>query len=253
MATVWVYSSSKVIVPNDVLAMVLACNVYIKQLCKAWNILPITVSRLLTPPTTQNYVFYIVDDTPPAGTLGFHTEIQNRVLGYVYAKTILANGGVPLYKDTTTLTVASILFHEIAEAVIDPYVNLWWQQNLTTYVAGEVCDPVEGPIIPTIVSVLNVSTTVGLCDFIFPLWYNPEAPVSSKPVRGYQYNYANTLSAPFSVLPTGYITTLNIRSGRKETSYSEKVPEWRKDMHQNSERYIARTVGGTEDKVDIKV
>ena len=47
--------------------------------------------------------------------------------------------------------VASALFHEIAEALIDGQVNGWWQgKNRGVLYAAEVCDPVQSGLVASL-------------------------------------------------------------------------------------------------------
>ena len=89
--------------------------------------------------------------TSAPGLAAFHEELRDQPDAYVLAKTILDNGGTILNGGTST--VAQALFHEIAETFIDPTTNLWAQASDGTMYAIEVCDPVQGVLVPIVVSV----------------------------------------------------------------------------------------------------
>ena len=67
----------------------------------------------------------MIDEDPTGsapGALAFHTEENGLPDGYILTKIMLENGGVPLYNEANPKgsTVAANLFHELAEAFIDP-------------------------------------------------------------------------------------------------------------------------------------
>ena len=86
----------------------------------AWGKSPVPVVFTSNPQDAQpgTYVIGILDDSDQANALGWHTEdAQGRVYGRVFASPVLDNGGNAL---TRSLSVASVLSHEVLEAFIDP-------------------------------------------------------------------------------------------------------------------------------------
>ena len=120
----------------------------------------------------------MIDEDPSApGALAFHTEENGlpRADGYILTKIMLENGGVPLYNEANPKgsTVAANLFHELAEAFIDPTVNVWWRDGQDVFYAAEVCDPVQGN---NVIVTTPDGIKVALSDFVFPAWRDLMAP-----------------------------------------------------------------------------
>jgi hypothetical protein len=76
-------------------------------------------------------------------------------------------------------------------------VIVWWQLSSGYLVPAEVCDPVEGNLVRVQVG----SVTIGLSDYILPVWSDPQA------TKG-PYNYLNTLTKPFQVAKGGYVALM---------------------------------------------
>lgn len=226
-----VSNNSSVITEKDYKLMVKGCNDYAKIFANIWEIgaphivtikTPLQVPPLdpTKPPILPEHIknispnvdlknkiiwpFYIIDETPEvSGVLGFHTQLGGVVTAFILAKTIINSGGVPLYDKSNpknSNTVSVTLFHEIAEALMDPYLNTWWQTNNqnndsnvpTLFYLAEVCDAVENNGVK-----INVRDhPVMMSDFVTPKWYNMQATTGP-------YNYTNTLTHPFQIAETG--------------------------------------------------
>jgi len=180
MSQITIINNSTVVADVDVQSMVEACNQFLPNLTGAWNMGNPQVVFNSDKTATGNWHFYIVNtDSDVPGALAYHTETNDQVVGYILAQTILQNGGVVLYQDHNTPSVASALFHEIAEALIDPTVNIWWLAGNNQMYAGEVCDPVQDNIVPVVLD-SNNQITVGLSNFIFPAWRDQQAGIGSE-------------------------------------------------------------------------
>ena len=263
MVQIYVYNKSTVVSNNEVAIMVAACNILIKKVCFIWNLLPVTITHLVTL-IDVNYIFYIIDNTTlTPNMVSCYTSTNGKVSGYILAKNILNNGGVTLYKDATTYTVAAALFHEIVETIIDPTINTWWRLNTLNMVAGDICNPVlnnlivvqtpnpnvnpcnklgcsfnkyKGPLVrETPLTNTNV-VSVALCDFLYPTWFDPILTIST----GIVYNYANTLTKPFSISSGGYVVLLDNTTNKLTYKYGSKVPAWQKTYTQNTLRNVIR-------------
>lgn len=246
---IYVYNKSTVVSNHELNIMVTACNTLIKKFCFIWNILPVTITAL-TKIQHVNYLFYIVDNSVlPSSLLAYHTEINGKVIGYIMAKTIINSGGTVLHKDKTTFTVAASLFHEIAESLIDPTVNIWWQLNNIYLVAAEVCDPVQNNLvlIQTADPITKKTIDVALSDFIYPSWFDPMATPNS----GIVFNYTNTLTKPFSISTGGSVVLLNTKSNALKFIFGKKVPAWQKKMKHASNRIMIRKHHVTKQLVNI--
>jgi hypothetical protein len=224
------------VVPNNdttMQAMALACQQLATQLCRDWNLPVPTVyvrSASSAKRSPNEWVFSIVDtDAQVPDALAYHTEQNDDVTGYILAKTILDNGGVLLWRDEHTDTVASALFHEIAEALVDPTVNAWWQDQSGQFWAAEVCDPVQGNIVQVHVSLPAPrghpasTVVVGLSDYVLPAWRDPESPNSATGAA--KKNYLGTLTAPFTIAPGGYAVVLPAGQTQTTQIWGEKVSE----------------------------
>jgi len=161
-----------------------------------------------------------LDTADVQGALAYHTETSNVPYSKVFVKTILSYGGVIQMGPTaTTPTVAQAFAHEIYEMIGNMNTNVWWQRNDGNLVPGEVCDPVQGAIVPVKVG----TVTVGLSDYVLPNWSDPQA--TTRP-----FNFLNTLTAPFQLAHGGYVVLMKGGSmsyvfGESASPYSKYVAE----------------------------
>lgn len=226
----------------DVRTMVAASNILLPELAAAWGYS--TPTAVFLPdllasgkrPDPGAWLFHMIAEDPSTpGALAYHTEEGDVVDGYILTKTILNNGGVPLYNKSRpqSFTIASALFHELAEAFIDPTCNGWWQDAEGVFYCAEVCDPVESNNI--IVDVGKVK--VALSDFVFPAWKDIEGG------PGLQYNYAKTLHYPFQLDVGGYYIKFDPASDSGPVAvFGDKMPDWLKHKKMASRRASMRAV-----------
>ena len=212
-----VINLSTVVTLDQFTKMIKAINTYLSALTNDWNLQPMQLvastynSRNILPNT-----IFILDTTDEAGALGYHFENAGNAIGKVFAKTIIQYGGVVLYKDNTTMTVAQCLCHELLEMVGNPTVNKWFLDNNGIFWAGELCDAVENNLY---VVTLTGNVKVGLSDYVLPNYFSADT------VRG-PFNKMNTLSAPFTVDHYGYAIT--IQGNDIVAIYGSKYPEDKK-------------------------
>jgi hypothetical protein len=134
------------------------------------------------PPTPVAWQIIVADDSDQAGALGYHDYAPGgRPYGYVFAKTDLDAG----YSVTVTLS------HEVAEMIMDPYVQRSEQTGNLRFHALELGDPVEADELGYEIDGVLVS------DFITPAWFVPGHP-------GPIFDHRRHCSAPLQVLPGGY-------------------------------------------------
>lgn len=227
--TYYVVNSSSCISNDDVQVMVQACNTFLPIVARAWSVLApaVVFTSGQAQIATSDALFNIIDRDPSQpDALAYHTENASQVIGNILAQTILDNGGVALFQDRATPTIASALFHELAEALMDPTVNNWYLAPDGTMYAAEVCDPVQDNIVPIKVG----GQTVGLSDFIYPAWRDSQ---SSGP-----YNYLKTLTSPFQIAKGGYAVVF--QDGQINQVFGELMPQWLKAAKQNSGRLASR-------------
>lgn len=208
-----VYNSSTSISGSEITTLVSAMNTELAALSKVWGRAQIPVLAGTGNPTIDKtpmnaWPVYIVDTLDkglPSGVMGFHDIQAGIPYARIFVNEIRKCGGVNLYKDETTLTVASVVFHELLEMFGDCFANGWSQDAVGDFWALELADPVEANIIVTNVTsmktvnkkVETTMTPVGLSDYVYPAWFNPQS------VAG-PYNRAGTLKKPFQVDKHGY-------------------------------------------------
>jgi hypothetical protein len=201
---IYCFNNSTALTNNDMNIMITALNTLLPAFCAAWapggqqwrcQAAPTTMKSVKTP-----YCVFM-DKSDYAGALAYHTETNNVPFGRVFVKTIMSYGGaIHMGKTTRSPTVAQAFSHEIFEIIGNQNVNIWWQSSSGNLVPGEVCDAVQGNLIP-----IKVGTvTVGLSDYILPVWADPQANKGP-------YNYMNTLTRPFQIAKGGY--TIVMRNG----------------------------------------
>jgi len=233
-----IYNQSTVVNDGDAALMTRASGQILAEVASAWNlqVAEINVAFIKGPAPTDvsktsptQWTFFIIDaPTSPddQGALAYHTEQSDRFIGYIFAKTILDNGGSVLYaSDDNAETVASALFHELAEALIDDTCNAWWQDNNGTLWAAEVADPVENTPLLVVVD----GKKVMLSDYILPAWRDTEAP------SGTHFDRQGVLTAPFQLAKGGYAVTIN-SSGQNNTVWGKEYADWKKEHKSNHGR-----------------
>lgn len=216
---IYVSNQSKVVSNTQVQQMITAMNILLTSLYTDWGLSPIQMFQSFTKPSDplQNYTIFIFDDTDSPGALGYHFDVSGLAIGKVFAKTILNYGGVVLYRNATTMTVAQCLCHEAFEMIGNPNVNKWMLDNSGTFWAAELCDAVQNNIY---VITLPGNIKVGLSDYLLPSWFNTDMRVGP-------YNKMNTLRAPFTLDRYGY--SILIRNNRVTQIYGMSYPESKKN------------------------
>lgn len=170
------------------------------------------------------YVIGVFDNDDQAGVLGWHTESSDgSVFGRVFVKPTLDAGGDMLHGE---LSVASVLSHEVAEAFVDPNVQMWAADFNGKLYALEVCDPVESDYYMVRVGDQQVSVS----NFVFPAWFDPQAPPTAR------LDYVGTTSKPFTMAPGGYV--IYSSQGQEQAVFGENYPEWKR---QTKETALARS------------
>jgi hypothetical protein len=194
-----VINLSTVVTTDQFTKMIKAINTYLSALCNDWTLQPIQLvastynSRNILPNT-----IFILDTTDSADALGYHFDNSGSAIGKVFAKTIIQYGGVVLYKDNTTMTVAQCLCHELLEMIGNPNINKWFLDNNGIFWAGELCDAVQNNLY---VITLPGNVKVGLSDYVLPSYFSPNT------VR-VPFNKMNTLRSALTVDRYGYAITI---------------------------------------------
>lgn len=226
----YISNKSKFVNPSDFNNILTAINALLPTFCKHWNILcPVVLQHTNSTNMSNNMLISLID----SNMLGIYTK------GEIEVKPILDNGGVILYKDDMTPTLASFVFSEICNTLIDPSLSGWWvdfksNSSNPTFYANEVCDQVSDNIVK--ITVGNQGSqrgvVVGLCDFILPAW------TGTNP-KNTQFNYMNTLSGPFEHSKCGSLIKFTPTHGIVQ-SFGEDIPNWLKNLRKESYKYNAR-------------
>ena len=188
-----IFNQSSAINQQNLQYIVKAINMLLTAVCNDWGLSP---TQLIIGSGTNypNNTLLLQDYTDSDGALGYHYQDNGKAIGKVFVRTILGYGGVLLYRDQYTFTVAQCVCHELLEMIGNNQTNKWYLDNNGIFWAGELCDPVESNLI---VYTLPGNVRVGLSDYILPNWFSADS--TRRP-----FNKLNTLSSPFSIAPGGY-------------------------------------------------
>lgn len=208
-----------------------ACNTQIsRDVAPLWgrSSVPVTFyADEKTVPSTAARI-YIFDNADQAGALGYHSETMNGIVfGKVFAKTILSYGLPVLYdtKKKTSITISSVISHEVIEMFVNPYINLW--TDGTPIAEGseycvEACDAVEANVYQ--INTGYPAVPVSVSNFVTPEYFDIATPAGKK------LDYMNLLKTPFTMTPDGYMIVRN-GPGTETEIYGEKYPKFLKDLH----------------------
>lgn len=141
-------------------------------------------------PPANAWQVLVLDNSDQAGALGYHDLTP---AGYPLSKVFAATDKA--FKLSWTVTTS----HEICEMLVDPDCVLAAQINDTTFVAYELCDPVEADRFGYLINGVLVS------DFVLPSYFQPAA---HKP-----FDFMNRLTRPLTLLPGGYLSLWTPKGG----------------------------------------
>jgi hypothetical protein len=178
--TISVYNQATTALGFDLGAFVKAMEEYIGgYLAPAWGC-NATLAET-TGPLAGTWGMVFLDTADVQGALAYHTD-DGLPLAKVFVKTTLDAG--------ESVTVSAT--HELAEMLVDPGCCLWSMNPAGLVFAYECADAVE----ETTFQVQGFQ----MSDFCLPAWFG--AP-------GNQFDYCNTLTAPFTLAHGGYQTTFS--------------------------------------------
>ena len=221
MLTIYCFNNSTRLKSSDMFLMINAINKMLPAFCTSWSLKPCTCVSAppsIKPANVKPGSMYcsFLDSSDSSNSLAYHKEFANVPYGQVFVKTILQYGGAILMGINNNIpTVSQAFAHEIFEMLVNQNINVWWQQPNGSLVPAEVCDPVQGNIVPVKVG----SVTVGLSDYILPEWNDPQS------TKG-PYNFLNTLVRPFQMSKRGYLivmrnNTISYVYGTSATPYAQ--------------------------------
>lgn len=190
----------------------------------AWQFRPWHVIASATPPTGC-YPLYLFETPDVADALGYHDEDPHgNVYGRVFTDPIFSNGGTWL---DGALSVAAVCSHEALEIFGDQDCNLWVADGMGRLVARELCDPVEADsyVIKTPVVSGGTKVPVSVSNFVFPEWFDWQAPI------GARFDYMRTLGAAFTMSKGGYlIYEKDPNNALQEFNDEHAQPSWKADL-----------------------
>lgn len=190
----YITNKSTVVSDQDYSLILQALKMFLTNICKDWDLSPIYVLNSIQPlqntlPNTI-IIFDDIEDNVP----NYSFDQDPNSVARVFAKTILGAGGVVLYQDDYTMTVASILCNEILGLISNTNMNKWYMDSNTCLWWGDMCSPVQGNIFT--VDLPN-DIKVGLSDYVLPSYFGPNDMPGP-------YNKSNTLMGPFGIDEYGY-------------------------------------------------
>ena len=238
MAEISLLNKSTLVTNSDAALMAAACaKQVVNHVAPAWGKLPMAVKFYANEAQVPAgaYRMYLLDDSDQAGALGYHAETpEGFPYGRVFAKPVLDNNGTMLQG---TLTVASVVSHEVIELFCDPDVNAWYDGPGNKDYAAEACDPVEGDSYD--VSVGLTMKKVSVSNFIIPAWFKVT------PAKGETFDYLKKLSKPFTMTAGGYwIVRSHGAEQQVMAEYGLLFPEWKKVVKQHEAARSQKRISG---------
>lgn len=147
-----------------------------------------------TPPPGAWWLV-ILDDADQANALGYHDVTDEALpIGKVFVRTTQEAHA------NWTVTAS----HELLEMLADPEINLAAIREeqdgaATALYSYEICDPCEADQFGYAIGNVTVS------DFVYPSWFE-----SFHISHGTQFDYCGRITAPFALLPGGYMTSMDL-------------------------------------------
>ena len=164
----------------------------------------------------------VFDDTDHAGVMGYHSQDPNgKVWGRVFVNPVLNNGGTIM---NGTKSVSVVLSHEILETFYNPYINLWSNRGDATFVAVELCDPVENHSYEIDVNGKPVSVS----NFVLESWFDKEMASAGK------FDYLSILKSPLTLAQGGYNIIFDSITGKMGPVFASKEDEDAHDLFKPS-------------------
>lgn len=171
-------------------------------------------------PPLGSWQLVVLDDSDQAGALGYHLLNDGAPRGFVFAKTDLKAG----------LNWCVTFSHELLEMLLDPFVFSTvlvegahrFMGTSGSLLAQEVADACEADQFGYSITVAPPAGApsgakpyqVLVSDFVTPAWFGAPAPASGKyPTGKGLYDFGGHCSAPFQLLPGGYIGVYDFRGG----------------------------------------
>lgn len=161
----------------------------------------------------DGFPMVLINSPDAAGALGYHTQDPDgRVWGRVFTDPVLKNHGSVLHG---TNSISTVLSHEILETFYNPYTNLWSNRSDATFVALELCDPVQGDSYEIEVN----GTKVSVSNFVLEAWFDKEMGKAGR------FDYMNKLKKPLDMSHGGYTIIFNSQTREVKSVFASEEGE----------------------------
>lgn len=193
MITFAIVNESKWVNSNDLSAMTGACHYQLQNhIAPAWNLqapnLTFVSSRSRVP--IGAIVVAVVDNPDVADAAGYH-DLNDRgwPVAFVFVDPTLDHGGTIL---SGANSVSQTMSHELAEALVNPLIYGWADDERSGLIAMEIGDPVENDTYVVPYSNKEVSVS----NFVLPSWFS---------IHGHApFDYLHKLTRPRTMTRGGY-------------------------------------------------
>lgn len=222
MTTLVIINNSNKLSDSEGYLMTMACQLQLTKHAapllerRTWILKYIPKGKI---PPSSAFPIVIFDNPDQAGVLGYHAQDTNgKPYGRVFIDPVLSYGGTMLQG---SLSVSSVLSHEVLETFVDYNVNLWADRYDGTEVAVEVCDPVESDCYDVMVAYPagSVSIPVSVSNFVLDEWFDVEA------VSGSRLDYMKKISKPLQMSEGGYLIVRTLSTGEITSVWGSKEAE----------------------------
>jgi|SRR5215217_2393269 len=182
-----VINESTAITHADVVKAARKCDAQLQMhVAPAWNMIPPQIvsceNREQIPDDAD--ILTILDQSDSPGHVGYHRVTPDgRPYLRVFVHPILIHGGEFL---TGSLSVSSVMSHEICEWFVDRFLNVWVDGPDGQY-ALEICDPVAEDTYEI--------DGVSVSNFVYRPFFDPQAPLTS------QFDHLRIVKTPFTARP----------------------------------------------------
>ena len=155
------------------------------HIAKAWGLA--TVSVTPKTPASSEWSLIFLDTSDQAGALGYHEDLVDGLpVMKVFVKSCREDG----------VSESACASHELAEALVDPYLTTANFDGRSRFWATEIGDPAQA-------STYEVDG-IELQDFVTPQWF------SASPTSGAKFDHTGAIRKPFEVPNGGYSQFLDI-------------------------------------------
>jgi len=208
--TIAIKNQSTVVTDTQVTAVTTALQIQLdRDYAPAWGETATLVFLNKNQPVPAGaWPIYVLDTSDVAGALGYHDESLGVPYGRIFVKTCVQ------YRYSWTVTLS----HELLEMINNPNVNLT-VFNQASNTRGriyfhEVGDACEDDNYGYLINGIKVS------DFVWPAWFDP-----AQTAPGTRYDQQRAISAPFQILPGGYVSVFAVSGGSGWTTLTHRDVE----------------------------